>query len=156
MKLFDIYYYMAEQPSHILTQTGILSSFSISKKITEDEIRAVMKNAEKKGKTEEEVLNVIKGRIMKEIVDATHSGVLPGIIIEKTEPSIIPIKHIEALNRMVTVLSDKLQSKKLDKLSMCYFINYLVGSLGLTEEDFEEFHRKIKDASEEDDFYEDE
>ncbi len=137
---------MNEQPIHILAKAGILASFSISKKITQDEIDSMMKDAKVKGKSEDEVISFVKTKIMKEIIDATQKGTLPGIILEKSKNFIIPVQAIESLNRMVLVLVQKMKAKKFDKLSLCYFINYLVASLGLTEEDFEEFHRRIKEV----------
>ena len=65
------------------------------------------------------------------------------------------IKNIESLNRLVVMLAHKLKDKKFDKLSLCYFINFLVGSLGLNEEDFEEFHRQVRDLHGDDDDEED-
>ena len=141
---------------HLLTKTGILASFSISKKITEEEVDSLMKNAKRKGKNEHEVLELVKTKIMKEIVDATQKGTLPGIIIEQSKTPLLPIQSVEALNHMVLVLAQKMKSKKIDKLSLCYFVNYLVASLGLTEEDFETFHRRIKEAQEKDDDDDDE
>jgi hypothetical protein len=142
---------MEQQPSHILTKEGILASFSVSKKITEKEINAMMTGAQNKSKDEDEILELLKAKIMKEIIDATQKGTLPGIILENVENQLLPIKSIESLNRMVQVISQKMKQKKFDKLSLCYFINYLVGSLGLVEEDFEEFHRRIQDARGDDD-----
>jgi len=137
---------MAEQPLHILTQSGILASFSVSKKITEKEIDAMMEVAKTSGKNEEEVMALITHKVMKEIIDATNKGDLPGIILENVRKPLLPIQSIESLNRMVEVLSQKMKQKKFDKRSLCYFINYLVGSLGLSEEDFEEFHRRMREA----------
>lgn len=147
---------MNDQPVHLLNQMGVLSSFSISKKITEEEINLMMKRAKVKSKNENEILELIKRKIMKEIIDATKKGTVPGVILEKSENYIVPLKIIEPLNNMVDVLSRKLKAKKLDQLSLCYFINYLVGSLGLTEEDFEEFHRRLKESQDDDDENEEE
>jgi len=141
---------MNEQPMHILTKAGILASFSISKKITEDEINAMLKDAKNKGKSEDEILTRVKTKIMKEIIDATHKGTLPGIILEKSKQQIIPLQTVESLNHMVLFLSQKMKSKKFDKMSLCYFINYLVANLGLKEEDFEEFHRRVQEIRGED------
>jgi hypothetical protein len=140
-----------KQPLHILTKMGILATFSISKKITEAEVDGMMKTAKKNAKNEGEILELVKSKIMREIIDATHQGTLPGIILEKSPNNLPQINSIDALNHMVVVLSQKLKAKQIDKLSLCYFINYLIGSLGLVEADFEEFHRRIREARGEDD-----
>jgi hypothetical protein len=142
---------MNRDPIHILTKAGVLASFNVSKKITEEEINAMMKEAQNQGKNEEEILNLVKTKIMREIIDATMKGTLPGIIVENAKNQLLPVKSLESLNRMVEVLSAKMKQKKFDKLSLCYFINYLVGSLGLKEEDFDEFHRRIREVRGDDD-----
>ena len=125
---------------------GVLTSFSLSKKITEKELTDMMHHEKNKGKSEEEIVSLLGDKIMGEIVDAVRKGQIPGIIVEKGVKPIIPIKTIEELNRLVHVLATKLKGNKYDKLSLCYFINYLVHAMGLTEEDFEEFHRRMKEA----------
>lgn len=137
---------MNGEHTHILAKTGVLVSFSISKKMTEKEVNAITKNAMKKGKSEGEIVNMVKEKIMKEILDASHKGKLPGIILESSDSELISQKSVEFLNHMVVFLSKKLKMKKFNKFSLCYFINYLVGILGLSEEDFEEFHRRISEA----------
>lgn len=141
---------MSEQPLHILTKMGVLSSFSISQKITEHQITEMLKTAESKTQNEDEVMELVKTKIMKEIMDASQDGTLPGIILE-SERAVLPVQFLDSLNRMVFILAQKLKSKKIDKMSLCYFINFLVGSLGLQEEDFEEFHRRMRDARGDDD-----
>ena len=143
---------MSEQPMHMLTQMGVLTSFSISKKITEKELESMMKSEKNKGKSESEIVSMMGETIINEIVSAVQKRKIPGILIEekKGRKPPIPIKNIEDLNRLVLILGTKLPRKKYDKISLCYFINYLVGALGLKEEDFEEFHRKIRESQDED------
>ena len=148
---------MKQLPMHLLTKYGILTNFSMAQKLTEEDINAMIKVEKSKGKTDEDVMEQIKKRLIQELIEATQKGTLPGIIIDDAVPkSVIPIKNIESLNRLVVMLAHKLKDKKFDKLSLCYFINFLVGSLGLNEEDFEEFHRQVRDLHGDDDDEEDE
>lgn len=133
-------------PTHILTQMGVLSSFSISKKMTENDITAMMKKTKNKVKSESELIELVKTKIMSEILEATENGTIPGIIVDKNKSKLFSIKSMESLNKMVDLISGKLNNKKLDKLSLCYFINYLIGKLNLTEEDFEDFYNKFTDS----------
>lgn len=142
---------MNETPMHILTQMGILTSFSLSKKITEKELADMMHQEKNKGKSEEEIVSIMGDKIMGEIMDAVRKGQIPGVIINQGNKPIISVKNVEELNRLVMVLAGKLKGKKYDKLSLCYFINYLVHAMGLSEEDFEEFHRRMKEANGDDD-----
>lgn len=143
----DIYQYMKREPTHLLTKMGVLSSFSISTKLTEKEVNAMARSLNKKTKNDDELVALVKEKIVNDIIEASRKGKLPGILLEEIKTP-VPIKDIETLNKMVVLLSSKLKSKKIDKLSLCYFINYLVGSLELTEEDFEEFHRRVSEAQE--------
>lgn len=140
---------MNGEQTHLLTKMGVLSSFSISTKLTEEEINAMTRAMGRKTKNEDEIVTMVKEKIMNDIIEASQKGKLPGILLEEFKPP-IPIKNIETLNHMVGLLSSKLKAKKIDKLSLCYFINYLVGSLELTEEDFENFHRRVSEAQEND------
>lgn len=140
---------MDEGANHILNKYGILKSFSISKKFTEEELNFMAKKL-KRGKSEEELVEMLKAKIVEEIMEASEKGTLPGMILNQKRIAPIPIQGIETLNKMVEIISHKIRSKNLDKMSLCYFINFLVGSLGLSEEDFEEFHRKVSEAQGED------
>jgi hypothetical protein len=143
---------MNDQPMHMLTQMGILTSFSISKRITEKEMEMAMRAEKNKGKSEDEIISIMGESIINDIVSAVQNKKIPGMLVEEksSKKPLIPIQNIEDLNRLVLVLNTKLPRKKYDKLSLCYFINYLVGALGLKEEDFEEFHRKIREARDDD------
>ena len=137
---------------HLLTKYGILTNFSMAQKLTEEDISAMVKTEKSKGKSDEDVMERIKKKLLQEIIEATEKGTLPGILIDDAIPkTVIPIKNIESLNRLVVMLAHKLKDKKFDKLSLCYFINFLVGSLCLNEEDFEEFHRQVRDLRGDDD-----
>ena len=143
---------MKQTPIHLLTKYGILTNFSMAKKITEEDINAMKKAEKSKGMKDEEVMEKVKNKLMQELIEAAQKGTLPGSIVDNTVPkTVIPIKNIESLNRLVVMLATKLKDKKYDKLSLCYFINFLVGSLGLGEEDFEEFHRQLRDLHGDDD-----
>ena len=55
------------------------------------------------------------------------------------------------MNRLIMIVGHKLAEKKYDKMSLCYFINSLVNLLGLTESDFEKFHRQNSGETDDDD-----
>ena len=104
---------MKDQPMHILTQEGILSSFSISQKLTEKEVNVLLSKAKRKCKNKENPLDIVQNNVLEEIVNATKNGTLPGIIVdEKEEEPLLPIKSIDFLNHMVMVISQKFKNKK--------------------------------------------
>ena len=140
------------EPTHILTQMGVLTSFSVAKKITEEDVEAFFKKYRKSGKTEEEIGIILREKIFEEIRIAMESKSIPGLLnpltILNSKMGDMQHKNIVEINRLMSIVSQKLIEKKYDKFSLCYFINALVNSLGLTEKDFTSFHRKISGQSE--------
>jgi len=141
----------------MLTQMGVLTSFSIAKKVTEADITAFFKKNKKAGKTEEQIGELLKEKIFGEIRDALVNQKVPGLVtpFDIMNPNVEAgiTKNLAELNRLLMIISHKLIEKKFDKLSLCYFINSLVNLIGLTEKDFENFHRKMSNQNndEEDD-----
>ena len=144
------------QPIHILNQMGIMSSFSIAKKITEGDIKTYFDKHKKSGKKEEEIGQLLQTKILQEIHDAIENNRVPGLLLpqeaaEEMGINKIVIKKIPELNKIIMVIAHKLAEKKYDKMSLCYVINSLVNALGLSEEDFEQFHEGSDDDSDDDD-----
>jgi hypothetical protein len=138
---------MPLSPIHILNQMGIITSFAVAKKISEEEITKFFEKGKKEGKSIEELNNIIRTKVVGEIEDAVLNKKIPGLLSPEElakemgiKPSIIA--HMPELNRLIMIVGHKLAEKKYDKMSLCYFINSLVNFLGLTESDFEKFHRQ--------------
>lgn len=146
-------------PIHILNQFGVLASFSVAKKITEKEINKYFLKHKKSGKSNSQIREMLKKKIVSDIQKAIFKNEIPGLISQDGEsvnqsdidPSLL--KNVPELNRMIVVVSQKLTDKHYDKMSLCYFINSLVNVLGLTEDDFTKFHKQnnIDDKDNEDD-----
>lgn len=141
-----------DQPVHILTKLGILKSFSIAKKITEEEIIKFFNRYKKIGKTEEEIGELLKTKIFEEIRYAIETKKIPGVILPDNSPLTKKILvNLTELNKLMYLTKSALLKKKYDKMSLCYFINSLVNLLGLTEKDFESFHKKMSNEEDTDD-----
>lgn len=140
------------QPIHILSQMGVLHSFSVAKKITEEDINKYFSKYKKSGRTDQQIGEMLKEKIVSEINDAVNNNQIPGLLsvtdLAKSmgaDPKLV--EKIPDLNRLVMILSQKMLEKKYDKMSLCYFINSLVNILQLTEEDFSKFHQQNMDGS---------
>lgn len=160
----DIYRYMENpHPIHILNQLGVITSFSVAKKISEEDIYKIFSLYKRTGKSDTEIDQIIKEKILGEIEEAITNQKIPGLLSpeELTEELGISksiITNMSEMNRFLMVISNKLLEKKYDRMSLCYFINSLVNCLGLSESDFEKFHRQNSpeesgdgDGSDEDD-----
>ncbi len=134
-------------PVHILNQMGVITSFSVAKKVHEDDITKFFAKGKKAGKSVEEMNNLLRDRVLSEIQDAVENRKIPGLLTpEELAKEMGVQQHIitnmPELNRLIMIVGHKLAEKKYDKMSLCYFINSLVNLLGLTEKDFEKFHKK--------------
>jgi phosphopantothenoylcysteine synthetase/decarboxylase len=138
-----------ETPLHILNQMGILTAFSVAKKVTEEEVHDFFEKHKESGKTDEEIGEMMRNEVLKEIQDALASNKIPGLIVNqdmiKKLGSQETLKNISELNRLIMIVGNKILEKQYEKMSLCYFINSLVNMLGLTEKDFEKFHRRNVD-----------
>lgn len=138
------------KPLHILNQMGVLSSFSVSKKISEREIKKII-SKNKHGS--ERGMEILKETVLNEIQNAIKAGKIPGligheVIVNEMEKNKQINDEMSDINRILNLVSNKLKSKKYDKMTLCYFINSLVNLLNLTEKDFSEFHNQQDDIDE--------
>lgn len=133
------------QPTHILNQMGVLTSFSVAKKITEEDIDKFFRKNKRPGRNDQELSNMLKEKVLADIQRAVENKQIPGVL----DPADIAremgmdknvVKNIPELNRLIIIVAHKLSEKKYDKMSLCYLINSLVNLLGLSESDFEKFH----------------
>lgn len=129
--------------NHILSKEGILTSFSIAKKVTVKDIKKLrdkLKNSKMDAKKFQESLRkaVINGA--KESMDP-HK--IPGLLLDGIFAENEEKRKIMELTYFSSIIAKKLSEKKVDKYHSCYIINAIVNMLGLTEEDFDEFHKKF-------------
>ena len=147
---------MTNQPIHILNQMGVITSFSVAKKITEDDIHKFFVRGKKKGLSESDLNKLLQTKILNEIHEAIMEQKVPGLISPQELAEQLGLdkniaKNVPDLNRLIMVIANKLSEKKYDKMSLCYFINSLVNMLGLTEQDFDKFHEQNSGDNDEDD-----
>lgn len=140
---------------HILSQMGVLSSFSIAKKVTDEDMRKYF-SKQRRGKSESELQELLKDKVMTEIATAIETNAVPGLISpqEMAKEAGLDnnvVKNVPELNRLVAVIATKLSEKNYDRMSLCYFINTTVNLLGLTERDFDRFHRSRPENNDDDD-----
>jgi len=144
-------------PVHILNQMGVITSFSIAKKVSEDDIHKFFSRGKKSGKSTEELNNILRDKVLGEIEDAVMHQKIPGLLSPEELAKEMGVQqkvinNMPEMNRLIMIVGHKLAEKKYDKMSLCYFINSLVNLLGLTEQDFEKFHRRnSNDEDDEDD-----
>jgi hypothetical protein len=141
---------------HILNQMGVLTSFNVAKRITEKEINKYCAKHRKSGKSERQIKEMLKEKILSDISHALQSNEIPGLISDDKIPENFKIdkevlQRMPELNRLIMIIATKISEKQYDTMSLCYFINSLVNVLGLSEDDFTKFHRQNGPVDEETD-----
>jgi len=133
-------------PQHILAKEGILPAFSIAKKITAMDIKRLKeKVTTSSSKVNADKLQLLlKEAIINETQIAMKTQPIPGLIIDTPEES-EEKKRVLELTYFASIIAKKLVDKKISKYHNCYIINTLVNILQLSEEDFENFHRKFSE-----------
>jgi hypothetical protein len=129
---------------------GVMSSFSVAKKVTDQDINKFFKIHKKLGEKNSKIEKLLKERIIKDIEKAIMSNEIPGLLSTQELSDEMGVDkdvvlNIPYINKLIVVIVHKLVEKKYDKTSLCYFINGLVNVLGLTEEDFEKINPEDKD-----------
>ena len=129
--------------SHILSKEGILTSFSIAKKVTVRDIKK-LRNTLKNSKMDDKKLQyALRKAIIKGAEKTIDVHKIPGILLDGILAENEEKKRIMELTYFASIIAKKLAEKKIGKYHSCYIINAIVNMLGLTEEDFDDFHTKF-------------
>lgn len=152
-------------PKHILSDEGILTSFSIAKKIDSKQVKKIKDKAKKDGSSDAEIKKKINDVIMFQTKKAVEQNEIPGLVwsVDDSKPEKVENtsedKRMIELTYLASLLSKKIVEKNLNKYDSCYLINAMINLLGLSEEDFEVFYEKFsgsqEQSSDESDFQDD-
>jgi hypothetical protein len=134
---------MIETANHILSKEGILTTFSIAKRISVKDMQKLRQKIKSNKFDAIKFQNFIKKSIMEDTKQAILSKKIPGLIIPERNVSNKEKEIIMELTYFASIISKKINEKNIDKYYSCYIINAIVNMLGLTEGDFDEFHRKF-------------
>ena len=137
---------------HPLAKYGIMSSFSIGKSISNAKLKRMAKKMNI-SEDSDEFQESLKNHIIKETQLAIYNNKIPGVITNKKEhvqklSSSSPVLSKEDFKKrarvalLATLVIQKTLEQKLTTEEQCFLIVKLVAGLGLTEEDFQNFHRK--------------
>lgn len=149
---------MSIQPIHILSKLGVLSSFSIAKRITPEYIEKYFKKQKKSGRTKAEIQKQFIQKVEQDILTAMNDSTIPGLLkdggqFDNKNTSNLPSdisNNLHIINKLIVNIAHKIMGYNFDKMTLCYIINSLVNLLNLSEEDFEKFHGIGNDGEDED------
>ena len=128
--------------NHILAKEGILTTFSIAKRVTAKDVKKLREKLKTAKVDSDQLKELLRNAVIKETQSDIASHKIPGLILRGVEEN-EEKKRIMELTYFASVIAKKLSEKNIGKYHSCYIINAIVNVLGLTEEDFDEFHRKF-------------
>ena len=137
---------MSNIPTHLLTSLGVLSTFSIAKRISREEIEKTKKEIKKsyKDKKGDELGKLLTNALIENTRKYLSNEVPPGFVFPKVDPKKAKLdKFYNELAEISKALSNKFVEQKLTKFQICFILNALVNLLKIEESDFEEFHSKF-------------
>jgi hypothetical protein len=131
--------------NHILAKEGILTTFSIAKKVSIKDIKKIRDKMKNTKVDANKMQDLLKRLIVKETQSKIDTQKIPGIILDGVEnvEDVEEKKRLMELTYFASIIAKKLSEKKIGKYHSCYIINAIVNMLGLTEGDFNEFHKKF-------------
>lgn len=129
--------------NHILSQMGVLKTFSVAKKVSEEDMKIMASGFLKSGGKRKDLTDYLKNEIVKKTQEDFMKNQVPGLILnEQALESIAHSKMIE-LTQFSAIVAEKIMEKRLDKFYSCFIVNALMNMLGITDDDFEEFYKKF-------------
>jgi len=151
--------------NHLIAKYGVMSSFSIARKISKSEFKTLTQKIKKNCKSKKEFDLLLKKEIIKKTNESISLGKIPGLVIpnqEKIQDVKKPKKYFLDDDKKTALLSifgativEKVIQKKLTKDEMCFLILTIVNLLKLSDHDFKMFHQKSELPNDEDDDFED-
>lgn len=159
---------MNPSSTHILSEHGIMSSFSIAKKISQDQIKKLAQQL-KMSEDSKEFHEHLKKQILRDTQLALHNNKIPGIIsnqkvknpeVKKTAApqQDEPVKKFSLdekkkakLALFATLIVQKILEQKSTTEEKCFLIVQIVNGLGLKDSDFKKYHTRHEDMDDETD-----
>lgn len=149
---------MQDSPIHLISGLGILTSFSIAKKINKEEVSKESKRIKRmfKESNPEKIKKLLMDALIEKARKSLENEVPPGLIFPKKHPKKDELDRFYLeLTAISQALTNKFIEQNLSKHQICFILNAVINLIGLTEEDFLKFHKRFQKYKD-DDFSEDE
>lgn len=150
-------------PKHLISEKGVLVSFTVAKKIPSKKIESLQNKIKKTLKEGDNLEDLLKKEISKQTQKTLNVNDIPGIIVNKSRSAdddchngiFEDESRVMLLNLFGMNLAKKMVTQKFKKDEICFIILTILGTLGLTDQDFKDFH-KNNHQNTDDDGYDDE
>jgi hypothetical protein len=157
-------------PKHLISEKGILVNFTVAKKIPSKKIESLQNKVKKTLKEGDDLEELLKKEISKQTQKTLNVNDIPGIIVNNHKKNDLEYSNgifadesrVMLLNFFGMNLAKKMINQKFKKDEICFIMLTILGTLGLTDQDFKDFHKNNRqnmdddDYNDEDDDYDDE
>lgn len=147
---------------HLIAKHGVMSSFSIARKISKNEFKLMHQKIKKNCKTKKEFDLLLKKEILKKTNESINLGKIPGLVVPYQEKKNVDkklsklflsdTKRTALLSIFGASIVEKVIHKKLKKDEMCFLVLTIVNLLKLSDYDFKSFHQKNEESIDDEDF----
>lgn len=131
--------------NHLIAKHGVLTSFSIARKVSKKDIKEISDKIKKRSKNKAEFNELLQKEVLKTTKYSMNQDLIPGLILPETPNTrkvLADEKRLMQLNYISNIIVKKLMDNKFSKYEICYIILTLLSSLGLNDQDFKNFNAK--------------
>lgn len=139
--------------NHLIAKHGVLTSFSIARKVSKKDIKQISDKIKKQCKNRTEFNELLQKEVLKTTKYSMNQDLIPGLILpennkETVRKELADEKKMLQLNYMANAVAKKLTDNKLSKDEICYIILNLLSAIGVNDQDFKNFNEKYGDPDE--------
>src|SRR4051812_22564839 len=109
---------MMQTTQHILAKEGILTTFSIAKKITARDVKKLREKIKTAKLDADKINELLKMSIIKDTQKDIETKKIPGLVLEGIE-DVEEKKRIMELTYFASMIAKKLSEKNIDKYHSC-------------------------------------
>jgi len=144
---------MSQPFRHILAELEVMKTFSIAKRISEEDIAILTEKYHKSRRKDISLTDYLGMTVASQMQEAFLNRTVPGLIFDDDVSEASPEDHqkMMQLAQFASLVAKKLAEKKLSKFFYCFTVHALVNMLGLSDRDFANFHRQFSELDDDDD-----
>jgi hypothetical protein len=139
--------------NHLIAKHGILTSFSIARKVSKKDIKRISDKIKKQCKNKNDFNELLQKEVLKTTKYSMNQDLIPGLILSENEKrndkkELADEKKLMQLNYVSNTIARKIMDNKMSKDEVCYIILNLLSALGLNDQDFKNFNKKYGNSDE--------
>ena len=139
--------------NHLIAKHGILTSFSIARKVSKKDIKRISDKIKKQCKNKNDFNELLQKEVLKTTKYSMNQDLIPGLILSENEKrndkkELADEKKLMQLNYVSNTIARKIMDNKMSKDEVCYIILNLLSALGLNDKDFKNFNKKYGNSDE--------